>query len=30
MAIELEDIKRYDEPVKPKRFISVSGQYLRE
>jgi len=30
MAIELEDIKRYDKPVKPKRFVSVGGQYLRE
>ena len=30
MAIELEDIRKYDKPVKPKRFIAVSGQYLRE
>ena len=30
MAIELEEIKKYDELIKPKRFISVSGQYLRE
>jgi len=30
MAIELEDIKKYDKPIKPKRFVSVSGQYLRE
>jgi len=30
MAIELEDIRKYDKPIKPKRFVSVSGQYLRE
>lgn len=30
MAIELEDIKKYDTPVKPKRFVPVGGQYLRE
>ncbi|MFO7966149.1 MAG: DUF365 domain-containing protein [Archaeoglobaceae archaeon] len=30
MAIELEDIKKYDKPVKPKRFVSVGGQYLKE
>ncbi len=30
MAIELEDIRKYDEPVKPKRFVPVGGQYLRE
>ena len=30
MAIELEDIKKYDKPVKPKRFVPVGGQYLRE
>lgn len=30
MAIELENIRKYDEPVKPKRFVSVGGQYLRE
>ncbi len=28
MAIELEDIKRYDKPIKPKRFVPVGGQYL--
>jgi len=30
MTIELEEIKKYNNPIKPKRFISVSGQYLRE
>lgn len=30
MAIELKNIKKYDKPVKPKRFVSVGGQYLRE
>jgi len=30
MAIELEDIKKYDKPVKPKRFVPVGGQYLKE
>ncbi len=30
MAIELENIKKYDKPVKPQRFVSVGGQYLRE
>ena len=30
MAIELEDIKRYDKPIKPKRFVPVGGQYLRK
>ena len=30
MAIELEDIKKYRNPIKPKRFISVGGQYLRD
>lgn len=30
MAIELENIKKYDKPVKPKRFVSVGGQYLKE
>ena len=28
IVIELEDIKRYDEPVRPKRFIPVCGQYI--
>ena len=30
MAIELEDIKKYDKPIKPKRFVPVGGWYLRE
>jgi len=30
MAIELEEIKKYDEPIKPKRFVPVGGQYLKE
>ena len=30
MAIELEDIKKYDKPIKPKRFVPDCGQYLRE
>ncbi len=30
MAVELEDIKKYDKPVKPKRFVPVGGQYLRD
>lgn len=30
MAIELENIKKYNKTVKPKRFVSVGGQYLRE
>jgi hypothetical protein len=30
MAIELEGIKKYDKPIKPKRFVPVGGQYLRE
>jgi len=30
MAIELEDIKKYDKPVKPKCFVPVGGQYLKE
>jgi len=30
MAIELEDIKKYDKPVMPKRFVPVGGQYLKE
>lgn len=30
VAIELEDIKKYKNPVQPKRFVSVGGQYLRE
>jgi len=30
MVIELEDIRKYEIPVKPKRFVPVGGQYLRE
>ena len=30
LVIELEDIKRYDKPIKPKRFVPVGGQYLKE
>jgi hypothetical protein len=29
MAIELEDIKKYDEPVRSERFVPASEQYLR-
>ena len=29
MAIELEEIKRYEKPVKPKRFVTVGGCYLK-
>lgn len=29
MAIELENIRKYEKPVKPKRFVPVGGQYLR-
>ena len=29
MAIELEDVKRCDKLAKPKRFVPVSGMYLR-
>ena len=30
MALELEDIRRYDRPRKPERFVPVGGRYLRE
>lgn len=30
MAIELEDIKSYKNPIKPKRFVPVGGQYLKK
>jgi len=30
MAIELEDIKKYRDLIKPKRFVSVGGQYIRD
>jgi hypothetical protein len=29
MAIELEDIRKYDMPVKPKRFVPAGGTYLK-
>ncbi|MBE8540186.1 DUF365 domain-containing protein [Geoglobus acetivorans] len=30
LVIELENIRKYDRPVKPKKFVPVSGQYLKE
>lgn len=30
LVIELEDIRKYDKPIKPKRFVSVGGQYIKE
>ena len=30
MAIELEDIKKYEKPVKPKRFVPAGGCYVRQ
>ena len=30
LDIELESIRKYDEPTKPKRFVPVGGQYVRE
>jgi len=30
MAIELEDIKKYKKPLKPRRFITAGGCYLRQ
>ena len=30
IALELEDIRKYDEIRKPTRFVPVGGQYLRE
>jgi len=30
LVIELEDIRKYDKPVKPKRFVPVGGQYIKE
>ncbi|RLI85878.1 MAG: hypothetical protein DRP01_05290 [Archaeoglobales archaeon] len=29
LVIELEDIRKYDKPIKPKRFVPVGGQYIR-
>ena len=30
MALELEDIRKYDRVKKPERFVPVGGRYLRE
>ena len=30
MALELEDIRKYDTVKKPERFVPVGGRYLRE
>ncbi len=30
LVIELEGIRKYDKPIKPKRFVPVGGQYIRE
>jgi len=30
LVIELEDIRKYDKPIKPKRFVPVGGQYFRK
>ena len=30
MALELEDIQKYDTVMKPERFVPVGGRYLRE
>ena len=30
LVIELENIRKYDKPTKPKRFVPVGGQYVRE
>ena len=30
MAIELEEIKKYEKPVKPKRFVTAGGCYLKQ
>ncbi|MDN7024113.1 DUF365 domain-containing protein [Methanoculleus sp. FWC-SCC1] len=29
LALELEDIRRYERPEKPERFVPVGGKYLR-
>lgn len=29
IAIELESIRRYDTPIKPKHFIPISGKYIK-
>ncbi|RSN73297.1 DUF365 domain-containing protein, partial [Candidatus Methanodesulfokora washburnensis] len=28
LVLELEDVKKYDRVVKPRRFITVGGKYL--
>ncbi|MGC8933501.1 MAG: DUF365 domain-containing protein, partial [Candidatus Methanodesulfokora sp.] len=28
LVLELEDIRKYEKPVKPRRFITVGGKYL--
>ncbi|MCK9278174.1 MAG: DUF365 domain-containing protein [Methanoculleus sp.] len=30
MALELEDVRKYDTVKKPERFVPVGGRYLRE
>ncbi len=30
LALELENIRRYEHPVKPERFVPAGGKYLRE
>ncbi len=30
LVIVLEDMRKYDKPRKPKRFIPVGGQYIKE
>ena len=30
LVIELEDIRKYDKPIMPKRFVPVGGQYIKE
>lgn len=30
LVIELEDVRKYDKPIKLKRFVPVGGQYIKE
>lgn len=30
LALELEEIRRYEHPVQPDRFVPVGGRYIRE
>jgi len=30
LVIELKNIRKYDKPIEPKRFVPVGGQYLKE